>query len=400
MLRYSFTLLLTLFAVLGSESSARADWRPCGNEYDTCDTGSISPHLVRLGGDGKYLIVETEGVQALPCDTHTFGDADIGKGKTCSYVPTPARTTAFRTCAGEGGLCRIGPEPHLVRYGVPGGNGKPGNSGRWFYRIGSGDLRCDNDEFPDIAEGANKRCQVAVQPFTAGKEPLNFKDCGSEYSTCDANEGIEVTLFKYGSDSRWVYRLGTMSKIECSNATFARDPAEGARKHCYYAEFPPTLIGVSGKWVQVGECTNCADGTLKRVLSVGITGSRTNKTSKSWSNEVSVEYEKEISPPLLGEGKLKVTNKFTTGGEESLETSLSRSSSTQMEAACKVDRESRMYQWQIDVNEQCFVTGGGCRSTISTFDIFCAVNPPSQGYRGPVCPPGTATDNLGLKCAR
>lgn len=383
MQRYLLGLLLFLVAILGNPHSAYAAWIPCGSERNQCIMANAGHNLVRYGKDSKYLLLETEGVSEVGCNNNIFGDPNIGADKTCEYTPAPAAKGDWRRCGNEGGNCGLPDDaPRLVRYGVP---------GRWIYRIASSNIPCNNGEFTDIAGGA-KQCQYSVESYSVGNAGSSFQDCGTEYTTCHATQGVEVTLFRYGVSPNWAYRLGTMADVNCGNGTFSRDPAQGRAKFCQFMEFPPAITGVNGQWAAVASCANCAEGGFQRGVTVGITGARSKRDTKTWSHEVSVEIEKEFKGML----KVKGGYKFTTGGEESTENSLTRSSTTDVMASCPHGKSVTMWQWKMDVDEICFVTGGGCRSTIASFDIVCAIDQPPS-YK-PICPPGTFTDELALNC--
>ena len=376
------------FAVLCSSGSPSQAWVRCSGEGGDCVMNSSGRNLVRYGADQGHFILETSGTNRLGCNNDVFGDPAHGADKACDYMPAPPRKETWRTCAQEGGTCRLpNDQPRHVRYGA-------GNS--FIYKIQSGSFPCNNDLFPDIARGQGKHCEFSDKPFSLGTKALAFRDCGTEYTQCGIGDGTDTALLRYGVGQAWEYRLAIAANIQCGNDAFHVDRARGDTKFCQVASLPPQIVGVVGRWHFVSDCTNCS--TLARQVQVGVSGTRSETVTKGWAQEVSATYESSATFSGLGE-KASITAKISHSETTAITNSLTRQKAETTTATCTSQPTQRlaMYQWEIDVDELCYVRDGQCRSTVSQFRLLCAPNPP-RNYQ-PICPPSMCLDTLCTKCA-
>jgi hypothetical protein len=396
--------LITLVLPALMPSHASAAWSRCSGEGGTCNMSGAGHHLLRYGDNGKFFYIETDGgVTAVPCNNAAFGDSDRGSDdKACDYAtlgPVDPQTQ-WQWCAGEGATCGINDNlPHLIKYS------SDKDSKRAEYRIGTGKVPCfsGNNLFPgyfiDVDVGAHKSCWFATARYG---EPngLAFTDCASENQPCNVPETHEIALVRFGGQGGSVFRLASIAQFNCSNGVFAFDPAKGDTKFCQYAHVPPHITGLSGTWNQVGSCTGCDN--LQRNVTVGIQGSRSNAISKTWSHEVSIEVEKGWKNAGWS---VKGGYKASWGGSESTETSVSRSVTTTMSATCSAPagKLATMYQWSMDVTDECYALEGQCKSSIRAFDILCTARDPGTAENipanfGAACPPGQPTSEDIANC--
>ena len=393
-----FAAFITLVMLAMMPSHASAAWSRCAGEGGTCTMSGAGHHLLRYGDNGKFFYIETDGgVTSVSCNNTVFGDSDQGgNDKACDYstlAPVDPQIQ-WQWCAGEGAACGINDNlPHLIKYS------SDTDPKRAEYRIGTGQVSCGNPRFPgtdslvgwffDVDPGAHKSCFYAVARYGDPKG-LAFTDCASEGQPCGVPETNEVALIRYGGQGGSVYRLASIAQFNCSNDVFRFDPAKGQDKFCQYAYVPPHITGVSGTWNEVGSCTGCDN--LQRNVSVGIQGSRSNAITKTWSHEVSIEVEKGWKDPGWS---VKAGYKASWGGSESTETTVSRSVTTTMSATCSAPagKLATMYQWSMDVTDECYALDGQCKSTIRAFDILCTARDPGTPDNIPAnfsaaCPPG------------
>ncbi len=383
---FAFVILIVL-AMMPSHASAA--WSECAGENGTCNMSGPGHHLLRYGNSGNFFFIETDGnVTQVPCNNHVFGDAAYGQGKTCEYTaldPVDPKTV-WQHCGDEGQNCTISDGlPHLVKYQ------SERDLGRAEYRIASTTIPCNNDYFIDVDPGAGKSCYYSVAGYgqiksQEGAQPkqLNFTDCATEGQPCKLTPSVEAALVRYGENGKWTYRLASTAQFTCSNDVLQWDPASGDTKFCQYAYVPPHITGLSGTWQKVASCSSC--DSLVESVTIGIGGSRSNTTSTTWSNEVSIEVEKKFAS--FG---AKAGFKASWGGSESTETSVSRSVTRTKTATCSAPtKQVTMYQWSMDVSDECYALQGQCQSHISAFDILCTADPLPTNF-APACKPGQPT---------
>jgi hypothetical protein len=401
--RLSFAALIMLVTLAVLPSPASAAWSRCANEGGTCNISGQGHHLVRYGGDGSFFYLETDGgFTDIHCDGDVFGDPAYGHDKACEYTTLDpvSSSTRWTRCAGENEDCNIpGGQPHLVKYASS-------RDGRAVYRVGSNTVPCKNSYFTDVDKGGTKSCSYASDVYgeitiKSGipSRQLSFVDCASEDQPCAFAQDVDAALIRFGSGDKWVYRLASTSQVPCANGTFGWDPARGDDKFCQYAYVPARITGLTGTWVKVGTCANC--DSLVHSVTVGLQGSRANTSSKTWSNEVFFEVEKKFGPgSLLGDGGgIKGGFKASWGGTESVETTVSRSVATTKQATCSApNKRITMWQWSMDVSDECYALEGKCKSTISAFDILCTADPIPAGF-APACLPGQPTSQDVSACA-
>jgi hypothetical protein len=372
---------LGLAAICGSASPSDA-WVRCGGERGDCVMNGNGHNLLRYGAEQNFFILETEGVDRIGCDNGWFGDPAYGTGKFCEYMPAPADQAKWTACASEGQRCNL-PDaaPRRVRYGA-------GN--KWIYKIKSSGVDCNNGVFPDIASGQGKSCQYDSQPFALA-QGAKFEDCGTEGTECRVGEASGTILLRYGRGNDWDYRLsGSLAPtVRCGNEVFG-DPARGETKFCQYANLPITITELRGEWTRVGGCFNCP---LELAVQVGISGTRETTNTKSWAHTVGVELSAGGKDGALG-GKIGYS--FTNTQSEGITDALTRHKTETKTASCPASKKVDMFQWNLEVDELCYVQGGRCSSRVSSFNILCAVDQPND-FR-PVCAPTACKDALCKQC--
>jgi hypothetical protein len=368
----------------------RADWARCAPEGQSCQMSNNGHNLIRYGGDGKYAYMETEGMDHLGCGNDVFGDPDRGGDKFCDYAPV-AEELNWVNCATEDNRCAL-PDgnPRYVRYGTP--------NGGWVLKIASYGIQCSNDEFPDVASGAQKSCQYSTQPYGGAQvvnSPLQFKGCSSEYSDCHVNSPDgSVVLLRFGKSPNWEYRQASLDTFPCGRETFNVDPAVGQGKFCEYATMPAQITEVTGYWQQVGTCLGCP---LTVSVQFGVSGTHSSSKTHSWTNEVSTEISQKFDF-FAEKTNVKVAYKHSDTVAEAVSDALTTSETTTKSATCPNTSQTtqvQMFQWKMNVDETC-IARGMCRSTIDSFNIVCGFNQPS-GY-APVCPPTMCANSTCTVC--
>lgn len=378
-IRYACLSLLLAFPILCGVTAPSQAWVRCGNEDGGCTMNSTGHNLVRYGANQSFFMVETQGINEIGCNNWVFGDPAYGAGKSCEYMPASPEKETFMRCSGEGQNCTLPNNmPRRVRYGA---------NGRWVFRIASGTFPCNNDRFPDVAHGAGKSCEYSTTPYHVGA--VEFQECGTEGSgICQIGEGTDPVLIRYGTGATWIYSLGTTGSVRCGNETFG-DPAHGQTKFCQVMTLPPQFTNIVGHWVKAGDCQNCS--SLSRQVQVGVSGSRSNSVTNSWTNEISVSLESSMTVEGIGE-KQTVTAKSSTTEAKAITDTVSRQQTETMTANCSSapTEKLEMFQWRVDVDELCYVSGGQCKSTVSQFRILCVRDEPN-GFK-PICPPSMCKD--------
>ena len=386
-LRLVWLSALLAFPILGASTGSSQAWVRCGSEHGTCVMNNTGHNLVRYGAKQSFFTVETQGTNRIGCNNGVFGDPSYGDGKFCEYMAAPPETDTFSPCAREGQMCDLPDVPRRVRYGA---------GGKWVYKIASGLFPCNNDRFGDIASGLTKSCEYSATPYKLGTGAA-FRDCGTEDSgVCQVGEGTDPVLVRYGIGTTWRYSLGTTAGVQCNNATFG-DPAHGQTKFCQVVALPPQITTVVGRWKKAGDCQNCS--TLSRQVQVGISGSRSTTVTNSLTNEISATLESSMTIEGIGE-KESITAKISTTEAKSIRESLTRQQTESQTATCSSapTEKLEMFQWTIDVDELCYVSGGQCKSTISQFRILCVHDQPN-GFK-PICPPSMCKDANCTQCTQ
>jgi hypothetical protein len=127
---------------------------------------------------------------------------------------------------------------------------------------------------------------------------------------------------------------------------------------------------------------------LVQSVTVGIEGSRAKTKSELWGTEVGVEWEQKWTI----ETSTKVSAKFQYSHTESTQDTTSRSVATTKQATCSAPgKKVTMYQWKMNVSDECYALQGQCQSQILAFDIMCTADDIPAGIPG--CPPGTPPSN-------
>jgi hypothetical protein len=385
----AFIMLLALVLL---PARASAQWSNCSGEGGTCEMNGGGHHLLRAGNEDSFFYIETDGnVTRVPCNTDIFGDAAYKKDKNCQYITLSPLDPAIQwtLCASEGDTCKFSStEPRLVKYA------SPFDLGRAEYRIASTSFPCGNGYFFDVNEGPPKTCWVSNRPYaelpnTDGtKKPLQFANCATEYETCKLPAVVDAVLLRFGTEGKWVYRMASMQQFDCQKGIFGTDPAPGDRKFCSYAYLPPHITGLTGGWQRVASCTNCE--SLVQSVTIGVEGSRAKTTSELWGTEVGVEWEAKWTDVH----STKVSAKFQYSKTESIQDTISRSVATTKQATCSAPgKKVAMYQWKMEVADECYALQGQCQSQIYAFDIMCTADDIPAGI--PACPSGsppTVTD--------
>ncbi len=384
--------ILALFALgfLAICCSAYADCARCVDENQACQMSNSGHNMIRYGSDGKFFFIETEGSSYVGCGNDVFGDPARGASKHCDYSKVDG-TLTWTTCGSEGGTCTLPNHvPRYVRYGAWGRG--------WAMKVASSSLTCSNDEFPDLAPGSQKSCQYSNEAFGGDpvrQKPLQFRDCGSEYSDCqiDLPTGA-AALLRFGKSPNWEYRLASVETFPCSRDTFNADPANGQGKFCEYSNLPTQITAVTGYWQQVGTCVGCP---LLVSMQFGVSGSHSTSRTHSWTNEVSTEISQEFK--LMGQkGTVKATYKHSDTVAEAVSDALTTSESTTKSATCPNTNPTalvQMFQWKMNIDETC-LAAGMCRSSVDSFNIVCSINQP-PGYE-PACPPTMCANDSCTVC--
>jgi hypothetical protein len=350
---------------------------------------STGHNLVRYGANQSFFMVETQGINEIACNNDLFGDPAHGAGKSCEYMPASPEKETFKRCSGEGQDCTLPNDmPRRVRYGA---------NGKWVYRIASGTFPCNNDRFPDVARGVGKSCEYSTAPYSLGGKAVEFQECGTEDSgDCQVGDGTDPVLIRYGAGARWIYSLGTTGGVLCGNETFG-DPARGETKFCQVVTLPPQFTNLVGYWVKAGDCRNCA--SLSRQVQVGVSGSRSKSVTNSWTNSITVSLESSLTFEGIGGEKQSVSATSSTTEAKAVTDTVSRQQTETMTANCtsaQTEKLVEMFQWKVDVDELCYVSGGQCKSTVSQFRVLCVHDQPN-GFK-PICPPSMCKDANCTQC--
>jgi hypothetical protein len=105
---------------------------------------------------------------------------------------------------------------------------------------------------------------------------------------------------------------------------------------------------------------------------------------------VGVEYERTWG--VTSANKIKVSAKFQYSHTESTQDTISRSVATTKQATCSAPgKKVTMYQWKMDVSDECYALQGRCQSQIYAFDIMCTEDDIPAGI--PACPSGGPPTN-------
>ena len=74
-------------------------------------------------------------------------------------------------------------------------------------------------------------------------------------------------------------------------------------------------------------------------------------------------------------GSIKVNVKFQYSKTESIQDTVSRSVATTKQATCSAPgKKVTMYQWKMEVSDECYALQGQCQSQIYAFDIMCTAD--------------------------
>lgn len=237
-----------------------------------------------------------------------------------------------------------------------------------------------------------KFCQVYTQPMRVSGD---FVDCATEGQSCNPVGGT-MSIYRYGTGNRWIYRMGSVSEFNCGAPAFDSDPAKNQTKFCQVASLPAKFAALIGSWEKVASCTG-ACSALSHALAVGITGSRSETVTKTFTHELSVAVETKLTFHPTVEGKITVGYKYAHAESKSIQETLTHQKTVTKLAQCAAGgTRTVMYQWRIDVDEYCGVEGGHCLSSIHPYEFVCAVDPP-QGYI-PACVPEACADKTCSVC--
>jgi hypothetical protein len=385
--RFIWLALLLTFGILVASTGSSQAWVRCGNEGGDCVMNNTSHNLVRYGAKQSFFTIETQGTNRIGCNNWVFGDPSYSDGKFCEYTNAPPETNTFSRCGGEDENCNLPEAPRRVRYGA---------GGKWVYKIASGAFPCNNDRFGDVAPGMTKSCESSATPYKLGTGAA-FRDCGTEDSgVCQVGDGTDPVLVRYGIGTTWRYSLGTTGGVQCNNATFG-DPAHGQTKFCQVVTLPPQITSVVGRWKKTGDCQNCS--SLSEQVQVGVSGTRSTTVTNSFTNEISATLESSMTFEGIGE-KESITAKTSTTEAKAIMDSLTRQQTETKTANCSSapTEKLEMFNWTVDVDELCYVSGGQCKSTISQFRILCVHDQPN-GFK-PICPPSMCKDANCTQCTQ
>ncbi|MFK7885364.1 MAG: cytochrome c peroxidase [Gammaproteobacteria bacterium] len=144
-----------------------ADARHCANNYRYCDVGSVASTV--WYGEGNDWAVKTDVTGLIYCRGWSFG-VHTNWHATCRTVAPPNYAGPANDllppadaidCAAQGQHCNI---PHSERASV-----WYGADSRWTVRSNlHGSVSCDNNHFPDAAEGSSKSCKYLLN----GPDPI------------------------------------------------------------------------------------------------------------------------------------------------------------------------------------------------------------------------------------
>jgi len=233
----------------------------CADENGSCAFSGFPARYMAFGAGSSFNYQAATGA-SVPCTTTQFGDPDVGITKACyfsSYVllgsegaalSLPSRMNvafganghfAFKDMSGNftcdqatignpnvGGTraCYAGPSYYEFVTGEGGSFSVRANTpvaygggGRFFYRIMSGSVSCNNDTFGDPAGSVTKACYRVSEPY--------ITDEFNSFST----SGLTDTLYGTGTNDNFIRSTATSGS--CTNSFFGGDPDPTRTKHCY-----------------------------------------------------------------------------------------------------------------------------------------------------------------------
>lgn len=173
-------------------------WEFCANENSECKYNGSA--IYRYGeGDKYYYIIKNNN---FPCNSSNLGDPSPGKKKHCGIY-----TQRWTQCAKENGVCDVGSEAKLVRYGT---------RGKYFVKEIANRIDCNNKTWSDPIK-EDKVCEYL---------PLKhiWVECARGKSIC---RFFGITIVRFQSyNGQEVYYKEAALEIECHDG-----------KICLYARY-------------------------------------------------------------------------------------------------------------------------------------------------------------------
>jgi hypothetical protein len=188
----------------------------CANENGACSFTGVAG--VSFGANSSFY--SKMASTSIACNDATFGDPDVGVGKSC-YIRN------YTLCASENGTCSFNGVAD-VAFGA-------GNS--FYNRTATNSIACNDATFGDPDVGVAKSCYYYMRT-----------DCAAENSTCSFTGTGDVA---FGAASSWVGFPSVGNSIACNDATFG-DPDYGVAKACYVMVLAPVSGGNSGTGAAAG----------------------------------------------------------------------------------------------------------------------------------------------------
>jgi hypothetical protein len=138
-------------------------------------------------------------------------DSDREIGQACDNASAAELfPEAYAFCAAEHFTCAfIG--TRTIAYGA---------NGRFVYKVATGSIACDNQQFGDPAAGVKKACYIQTQSYSV---------CAHEGETCRFG-GVRTVA--YGAKGQFIVKEAN-GDVPCSDRAFGQDPIPGTVKSCY-----------------------------------------------------------------------------------------------------------------------------------------------------------------------
>lgn len=226
-----------------------------------------SPFRLRLQDNGILALLDANNVVTWSSESSTPSPSPSQPLAIARARPT----VSWISCSQERGNCSF-KGARIVRYGA---------NDKYFYRMASNSIACNNKIFGDPVVGVVKRCEYF-------DTDLIWNECSKENGNCKF-QGTSV--IRYGANGRYSYTVSSDS-INCSNRVFG-DPIFGVVKACFYSE---PINATSNNWKKCAKENSKCNFTGQAVVRYGANGAFYYRRVSNGINCNNLEF----GDPLVG----------------------------------------------------------------------------------------------------
>lgn len=413
-----WVLIYLCVVVSGGINYAQNNWAKCGTDGNLCHVSNIflqningSDHDIRgrilaRYGSGSQWSYRKFYVNVFECSASNFGNPcngfDCGT-KICQYrhindyyLNVPYNQVQFGSYKAGETVNNI--DDNIYRLEYADGRVATNIFGKVIVQVGLF-YKQPVEYYKGNLNDASGKIFSYYRNISLTSQYSKWNVCAEEGQICYFPNTFNIFSVSFGSGwlgytTAGIIREWSGNGVMCSTSSFPDINVYGNdypsnKRYCAYS-IDTQFSEPTGYWKLVSSCLNCK---LQETLVLGVSSTNQESTTESWTDALTMTTQSGVKFKVFSNTETLTSQQSHSVSDTSMH-AFSQTSSKSCSASCGSDSgPSYLYQWMLDVNENCQEVT--CLTHIYTCVFLCKQTPSE-----PACIPGECADSECDKCIK